>query len=159
MVFYKLGDHRDYHHGYMVPSTGYLKWFALAQAGDGFTLQFPRRHSPTDLLPPPEYPKLLATFRRYGEWLEKLGVPSVGALNDAMVNDRGREIVLVAEALHERRISEIAAQIAECQRSRPGGAHCRPFIVRQDHLFSAAVDPAARPRALPLSYRTRQFLR
>jgi uridine kinase len=113
MVFYKLGDHRDYHHGYMVPSTGYLQWFALIQAGDGFTLQFPRRHKPTDLLPPPEYPKLLATFRRYGEWLENLGVPSVGALNDALVQERGREIVLVAEALHERRISEIAAQIAE----------------------------------------------
>lgn len=112
MVFYKLGDHRDYHHGYMVPSTGYLKWFALVEAGDGFTLQFPRRHKPTDLLPPPEYPRLLATFRRYGEWLENLGVPSVGALNDAMVKDRGREIVLVAEALHERRISEIATQIA-----------------------------------------------
>ena len=111
MVFYKLGDHSDYHHGYMVPSSGYLKWFALVQAGDGFTLQFPRRPKPTDLLPPPEYPKLLATFRRYGEWLEKLGVPSVGALNDALVSDRGREIVLVAEALHERRISEIAAQI------------------------------------------------
>lgn len=117
MVIYKLGDHWDYHHGYMVPSSGYLKWFALTEAGDGFTLQFPRRHRPTDLQEPPEYPKLLATFRRYGDWLDKLGIPNVGTLNDALVKERGREIVLVSEALHDQRISEIATQIAE-QRDR-----------------------------------------
>ena len=43
---YKLGDHCDYHHGYMVPSTGFLRWFALAPVGDGFALRFPRRQAP-----------------------------------------------------------------------------------------------------------------
>ncbi len=113
MVIYQLLDHRDYHHGYMVPSTGYLKWFSLDATSDGFTLRFPRRHRPTELLPPPQYPKLLATFRRYGDWLETLGVGNIGALNEALVAKRGREIVLVAEALHERRIAEIARQIAK----------------------------------------------
>lgn len=111
MIFYLLRKHRDYHHGYMVPRTGYLKWFALILTGDGFTLQFPRRHRPVDLQPPPEYPKLLETFLRYGKWLERLGVADVGALNDALAENRGRELILVAEALHEQRISEIAAQI------------------------------------------------
>jgi uridine kinase len=113
MVIYQVLDHRDYHHGYMVPSTGYLRWFELDQAGDGFTLRFPRRHRRTELLPPPAYPKLLGTFRRYGDWLEAIGIRNIGALNDALVEGRGREIVLVAEALHERRIAEIASQIAE----------------------------------------------
>lgn len=112
LVLYQLGEHRDYHHGYMVPSTGYLRWFALAKTEDGFTLRFPRRHRPTELLPLPEYPKLLATFRRYGEWLQRLGISSVGALNDAIVSGRAREVILVAEALHEQRIAEIAAEIA-----------------------------------------------
>lgn len=113
LVFYTMGSLRDYHHGYMVPTTGYLKWFGLVQTGDGFTLRFPRRHRPTELLPLPDYPKLLATFRQYGGWLEKLEVASVGALNDAIVDGRAREIILVAEALHEGRIAEIAAMIAE----------------------------------------------
>lgn len=111
LVLYQLGEHRDYHHGYMVPSTGYLKWFALARAADGFTLRFPRRHAPTILQAPPEYPKLLATFREYGDWLQTLGIDSVGALNDAIVGGRAAEVILVSEALHERRIAEIAAMI------------------------------------------------
>ena len=116
LVMYQIGSLRDYHHGYMVPTTGYLKWFALLQTGDGFTLRFPRRHRPTELLPVPEYPKLLGTFLQYGDWLETLGVPNIGALNDAIIASRAREVVLVSEALHEGRIAEIAAMIADHRR-------------------------------------------
>lgn len=112
LVLYKLGDHRDYHHGYMVPSTGYLQWMALHPMGDGFVLHFPRRHAPKELLPMPEYPKLLAAFRQYGDWLERLGIVSVGALNDAIKDEQIEEIILVSEALHEQQIANIAAQIA-----------------------------------------------
>jgi uridine kinase len=113
LALYRLGDHMDYHHGYMVPSTGYLRWFGLSVTDGGFTLRFPRRANPTELLPPPEYPKLLATFRRYGDWLDRLGIASVGALNDANEAGRMHEIILVSEALHERQIAEIAAHILE----------------------------------------------
>lgn len=113
LVLYSLGDHQDYHHGYMVPSTGYLRWFALIATNGGFTLQFPRRQMPTQLSPMPQYPKLLATFRKYGEWLERLGIANVGALNDAIEAGRIREIILTSEALHEQFVSQIAAQIAE----------------------------------------------
>ncbi len=113
MIIYEMGDHRDYHHGYMVPRTGYLRWFALEPTEDGFTLQFPKRDTPTQLLPPPQYPKLLQTFGQYEDWIQTLGVASVGALNDAGQAGRMREIILVSEALHEHRIAEIAAQIQE----------------------------------------------
>jgi uridine kinase len=113
LVIYQLKSLRDYYHGYMVPSTSYLKWFALQKTGDGFTLRFPRRHQPTGLLPVPEYPKLLATFLQYRDWLETLGIADVGALNEANVAGRAREVILVSEALHERRIAEIAAMITE----------------------------------------------
>jgi uridine kinase len=111
LVFYQLGSMRDYHHGYMVPGTGYLQWFALTITGDGFTLRFPRRHAPTELVAPLEYPRLLATFRQYGDWLETLGIASVGALNDAIEAGRTAELVLVSEALHSARVGEIASQI------------------------------------------------
>lgn len=112
LVFYRLSGLRDYHFGYKVPSTGYLQWFGLARSGDGFTLRFPRRHRPDELLPLPDYPKLLATFREYGDWLDALGIGSAGALNDALRAGRAREIVLVSEALHESRIADIAAEVA-----------------------------------------------
>ncbi|HWQ47088.1 MAG TPA: nucleoside kinase [Longilinea sp.] len=111
LVLYRLLDHYDYHHGYMVPSTGYLKWFALIPFGEGFVIQFPRKHAPSELLPMPEYPKLLATFRQYGHWLTRLGIESVGALNDAICEDRAKELVLISEALQGQHISEIAAQV------------------------------------------------
>jgi len=110
LVLYSIENHRDYHHGYMVPSTGYLKLFHLRlEDEDGFVLQYPRRHSPNMLQPMPDYPKLLATFRQYGRWLSRLGIDNVGALNDAIVAGRAREIILVSEALQEQRIVEIAS--------------------------------------------------
>jgi uridine kinase len=113
LVLYQLRGVRDYYHGYMVPSTGYLKWFRLAKISDGFTLCFPRRHRPTQLQQPPEYPVLLSAFRLYGDWLKTLGIENVGALNDAIIAGRSREIILVSEALHEHRIAEIATHISE----------------------------------------------
>jgi len=112
LVLYSLGEHKDYHHGYMVPSTGYLKWFTLTKTGEGFTLRFPRRHQPTTILPIPGYPKLLETFQQYGAWLQHLGIEDVGALNDTIQSGRIREAIQIAEALHEQRIAEIAGHIA-----------------------------------------------
>ena len=113
LVLYSLGDHQDYHHGYMVPSTGYLKWFDLELVGDGFVLRFPRRNSPKSIGPMPSYPKLLSTFRQYGNWLHRLGIESVGALNEAIEAGNISEIILVSEALHEMQIIDIAQHIAE----------------------------------------------
>jgi uridine kinase len=111
LTLYSLGNSMDYHHGYMVPSTGYLRWFALSPAEGGFTLRYPRRHSPTQLEPLSDYPKLLVAFRRYGDWLTRLEIDNVGALNDAIAGGRTHEIILVSEALHEQHLAEIAYQI------------------------------------------------
>ncbi len=113
LVLYYLGEHCDYHHGYMVPSTGYLKWFALEPAEGGFTLRFPRRHNPEVIQPLHSYPKLLATFRQYGDWLGLLGIGSVGSLNDAVLDGRIQEVIMVSEALHAQNLANIANQISE----------------------------------------------
>lgn len=119
LVLYALDGHQDYHHGYMVPSTGYLRWFGLRlEDGEGFVLRFPRRHAPKELLPMPEVPKLLRTFRQYGNWLSHLGIENTAALNDAIRLGRVREIILVSEALHEQHIAEIAREVGE-QEKRP----------------------------------------
>ena len=76
LTLYSLGQRMDYHHGYMVPSTGYLRWFDLTASNGGFTLRFPRRHSPTELEPMTAYPQLLKAFRLYGDWLDRLGIGS-----------------------------------------------------------------------------------
>lgn len=118
LVLYALGDFKDYHHGYMVPSTGFLRWFSLHFIPElGFILQYPRRHMVTKILPMPDSSKLLDTFRQYGGWLERLGIDHVSALNDAIQAGRIREIVLVSEALHEQKIAEIASAIINHHRA------------------------------------------
>jgi uridine kinase len=112
LILYRLENHRDYHHGYMLPSTGYIKWFDLTPAKDGFIINYPRRTSPTQTNPVPSDLKLLNTFREYGNWLQRLGIESVGSLNDAISAGKIREVILVSEALHEQRIAEIASKIA-----------------------------------------------
>ncbi|MBK7454836.1 MAG: nucleoside kinase [Anaerolineales bacterium] len=113
VTLYSLNGQMDYMHGYMVPSTGYLRWFDLNLINGGFTIQFPRRHAPTDLEPMGDYPKLINTFRQYGDWLESLNIDNVGALNDAVLSGRADEILLVSEALHELNVADIAQQIAQ----------------------------------------------
>ncbi len=112
LVLYSLRGHRDYFQGYMVPSTGYLFTFALHAFPPGFMLQFPHQGRPTELLPITPYPRLFAVFEEARHWLDRLGIGSVGALNDAISDERLPEISLVAEALHEARLARIAADIA-----------------------------------------------
>ena len=113
LTLYSFNGQMDYMHGYMVPSTGFLKWFDFKLTDGGFTIQFPRRHAPTELEPMGDYPKLLKAFRQYGNWLKTLNIDNVGALNDAIETGRADEIVLVSEALHEQNVADLAQQIVQ----------------------------------------------
>ncbi len=112
LTIYSLNEYRDYMHGYMVPSTGYLRIFALAPYSKSFVLRYPRTSHPDELQPLVEYPKLVQVFDEYGDWLTKLGMPDVGTLNEVVASHKLAETILVAEALHEQKIAQIATVIA-----------------------------------------------
>lgn len=109
---YSLRAVRDYFYGYMACSTGDLRWFSLELYPPGLILRLPQRQDPVRLPPRREYPKLTAVFREYGQWLNILGMEDMGSLNEAIAKGHTREAILVAEALHEKRISDIADGIA-----------------------------------------------
>ena len=113
LTVYTLRGLTDYFYGYMLPSTGYLKTFALTSLASGFILQFPRRSNPDQLEKADRPSKLAAVFTRHNEYMRAMEVEDVGSLNQAIESKRIREVMLVAEALHERRIAEIARQISE----------------------------------------------
>ncbi|MGB3713828.1 MAG: TGS domain-containing protein [Candidatus Promineifilaceae bacterium] len=112
LTLYELAGVRDYFHGFMVPYTGYLDLFDLRLYENGFILQFPRRRAPNKLQPFVDEPRLARVFREYDEWLSVIGVPSVAVLNGAIRAGRTQEVVLVAEALHNRQLTTIASDIA-----------------------------------------------
>lgn len=112
LTLYELNGVRDYFHGFMVPHTRYLDLFDLCHYNSGFILQFPRRSWPHVLQPFEDEPTLAQLFQTYKDWLTIMGVSNVTALNDAIANGRSREVILVAEALHERQLASIARDIA-----------------------------------------------
>lgn len=117
LTLYRLGATYDYFYGYMVPSTGYLRWFGLQERPPGFILRFPLRQKPLALPPYREHAKLTSVFLEHRTWMEALEVEYIAALNEAVQTGRIREVVLVAEALHEQRVADLARQIA-MQRER-----------------------------------------
>lgn len=112
LVLYSLRGLKDYFYGYMVPSTRYLCFFDLVPHPLGFILRAPRRGTPVELPERHESPKLDLVFVQYAEWLRKLDVLDVAALNEAIELDRIPEVILVSEALHEQQVVDIAARIA-----------------------------------------------
>ena len=111
VTVYCLRDVRDYFYGYMMPSTGKLRWFSLELYPPGVILRLPQRRHPTELPPHRDYPKLMGVYREYGRWISILGVPDIGGLNLTVARGRIREAILVSEALHEKRISDIADDV------------------------------------------------
>lgn len=115
LTLYGLRGRWDYFQGYMAPSASYLRHFALSAFPPGFMLHFPHQSCPEAIEATTPYPKLFAVFEEASHWLDRLGIRSAGMLNDAVAAGRLPEISLVAEALHEARIAEIAAEIAETE--------------------------------------------
>ncbi|MCK5245679.1 nucleoside kinase, partial [Candidatus Bipolaricaulota bacterium] len=108
---YELNGMADYFHGYMVSSTCVLKTFGIEPCEGGFVLRFPRREDSTRLVPNVKFRALRRIFDEYGQWLKLIGVRDVGSLNQAIRSERIDQIILISEALHEKRIAEIASTL------------------------------------------------
>jgi len=109
---YSINEFEDYYYGYMLPDTSYLKYFALIPFDEGFVLQMPERKAPKVVPPFEASMKLFTTMKESARWGEKLGVTTVGDLNEVIVNGGLSELVLIQEALMEKKLGDIAAMIA-----------------------------------------------
>ena len=110
---YSLDGYYDYNYGYMVPSTGYIELFDVQSYKDGILLILPTQEKPNELLPFVPREKLFATLMEAKKWAEDIGVVTVGDLNKAICEQRLQDVVLMQEALQERKIAEIASEIAK----------------------------------------------
>lgn len=109
---YNMNEFEDYFYGYMVPSAGYLKYFSIHLYDEGFVLQMPVRRDPARV---PEFVpqnKLFQVLKEATKWGDMQGIETVGALNDKVTKGDVQELVLVQEALQEKKIAEIASKIA-----------------------------------------------
>lgn len=112
VTIYDCDGFEDYFYGYMVPDTGYLKKFDLKYYEPGLILMCPDKTNPDTIPKFKEQKKLFSIFKEYKNWGRILGVANVGALNDIVKEGGINELIRVAEALHEKKIAQIADMIA-----------------------------------------------
>lgn len=113
VTFYSLDGYRNFFYGLMVPSTGYIEHFELMKYRNGVLLRFPHPSDPNKI---PEYvdeKKLYAAFGEATRWGKLMGVNYVDDLNEKVRNGEYKELIQLSEALHEKKIAEIADMIKE----------------------------------------------
>ena len=114
---YELDGYMDYYYGYMVPSTGYLKYFDLKLYKNGFMLMFPNKNTrETAEFQPSE--KLFQILDDSARWGADMGVRTVGDLNRVIAQGRIQDLILVQESWMEQKIGKIAEMIAEDKRRK-----------------------------------------
>jgi len=109
--YYKLNGHIDAFYGYLVPSTGYLKVFDLNKYFNGLLLQVPQVNNPKKVEPLVIQNKLFEIFQEFSQWIKILEVPNISNLNNSCSNGKSEVFIKVAEALHEKKIGQIADDI------------------------------------------------
>ena len=108
---YNLEGFYDYFYGYMLPTTGYVTKFAVQEYHGGLILNLPPQDNPTELEPFVEQKSLFEQLMLSTEWGALMGISTVGDLNKAVCSGGLNDMILVQEALQERRIGDIAEMI------------------------------------------------
>ncbi|MBR4776741.1 MAG: nucleoside kinase [Lachnospiraceae bacterium] len=109
--YYELDGFKDYFYGYMPASTGILKVFDLMLYAEGFLLLLPDASDPSVVADYEDRPLLFKTQHEANEWGKVMGLETVGDLNEQICNGNIEDMILVQEALQEKRIGDIAEQI------------------------------------------------
>lgn len=115
--YYRMGDYIDYYTGALMPSTGYINLFDVEYYHNNILLRIPCRHNPNCLEERSIQDKRFGIFNEYVSWNKLLHISNVGEFNKACKNQKSFEMIKLSEALHEKKVAQIADQIAH----REGG--------------------------------------
>jgi uridine kinase len=110
---YFLDDLANFFFGHLVPSTGYLKVFDLVHYYEGLLLRIPDPENFAEVQPVEKLNKLFGVFQEHKDWAEILNVANLANLNNFTLNGQSGDIIKISEALHEKKVAEIANTINE----------------------------------------------
>ena len=117
--YYRIGDYIDYYTGALMPSTGYINLFDVEMYHDNILLRVPCRRDPNCLEERPMQDKRFGIFKEYVGWNKLLHISNVGEFNKACKNQKSFEMIKLSEALHEKKVAQIADQIAHRESGVP----------------------------------------
>ena len=109
---YSLDGFRNFFYGHMVPSTGYIQLFELRKYRRGVLLRYPHPSDPNII---PEFVDELKLYQVFGEatnWCKLMGISFVDDLNEKVESGEYKEVIQISEALHEKKIAQIADMIS-----------------------------------------------
>ncbi len=114
----RMDDMVGYFYGALAPSSGYVTSFAIVPYYNGFYLALPGRSNPDVVQTEVNRDKMFDVFHEYQEWVRIMGVPTVGSLNRKILGGDSSELIKIAEAFHEKKISQTADAIYEANATR-----------------------------------------
>ncbi len=110
--YFRMGDFIDYYTNTLMPSSGYINVFDLEPYFDGMLLRIPNRTNPTVLEDKIPQDKMFSIFSEYNSWNKLLNINNVSDFNVACKGNRSFMMIKLAEALHEKKIAQMADAIA-----------------------------------------------
>ena len=111
--YFRMGEYVDYYTNVLLPSSGYITIFDIEPFQDGLLLRIPNRSNPTVLEDAVAQDKMFSIFQEYNRWNKLLHINNVSDFNVACKDKKSFELIKLAEALHEKKIAQIADSIAE----------------------------------------------
>lgn len=118
MSLYFCNGYYNYFFGVMPISTGFIKLFDIMKYNNGFLIRYPSKKDPNKIMPYEETKKLLRTLNEYDDIYKALGVCNLDQINKKIREGKSKELILIAEALHEKKISQIADEVAKNKKKR-----------------------------------------
>lgn len=115
-TYYKIGEYVDFYYGTLLTNTSQLYLFGLEKYYDGMLLRIPSLKNPDELGEVTRQDKMFEIFKEHHHWQDIIGIRTVGDFNAAVDAGHATDIINISEALQEKKIAQIAEQIA----ARPG---------------------------------------
>ena len=112
-TYYDLDGYKDYYYGTLLTNTGQIYLFGLEYYFDGILLRLPTAQDPSKLGAFIRQDKMFEIFKEHHRWQDILGLRTVGDLNKAIEGGRANELIQLSEALQEKKIAQIADEIAK----------------------------------------------
>lgn len=110
---YRCRGYYDYFYGPMIPSMGYMNIFDVMFLEPGFILMLPDKKTLDKINPFNQIPKLRAVYKETNKWAQILGISNLGNINEKIDDGTIKDVILIGEALHEKKISQIADVVLE----------------------------------------------
>lgn len=115
-TYYTIGEYVDFYYGTLLTNTSQLYLFGLEKYYDGMLLRIPSLQNPDELGEVTRQDKMFEIFKEHHHWQDIIGIRTVGDFNAAVDAGHATDIINISEALQEKKIAQIAEQIA----ARPG---------------------------------------